>query len=108
MTKLPWHKKNMMTLNPIFTSRMVFAAHKPIRVYGEGEGNVTVSFAVIQIANLDDKEGWALIQKAQDKVQDMLPYVTTIPSYDLCETDDIHPPTKDKLAKRIAENLIKW
>ncbi len=34
-----------MILNPIFTDHMVFAANKPIRVYGEGEGMVCVEFA---------------------------------------------------------------
>ena len=34
-----------MRLNPIFTSHMVFAADKPVRIYGEGEGDITVSMA---------------------------------------------------------------
>ncbi len=34
-----------MKLNPIFTDHMVFAANKPVRVYGEGEGEITVSLA---------------------------------------------------------------
>ena len=34
-----------MKLNAIFASNMVFAANKPIRVYGEGEGTAEISFA---------------------------------------------------------------
>lgn len=35
----------MACLNPIFASHMVFAAQKPVRVYGAGTGEVSVSFA---------------------------------------------------------------
>lgn len=34
----------MIQLNPIFGSHMVFQANKPIRIFGEGEGEVSVSF----------------------------------------------------------------
>ncbi len=34
-----------MKLNAIFASNMVFAANKPIRVYGEGAGTAEISFA---------------------------------------------------------------
>ena len=34
-----------MKLNKIFTSHMVFARNLPIRVYGEGLGNVEIQFA---------------------------------------------------------------
>ncbi len=34
-----------MHINPIFASNMVFAAHQPIRIYGEGEGEAEVTFA---------------------------------------------------------------
>ena len=35
----------MVTLNPIFASGMVMQAGKPVRVFGEGNGNVTVEFS---------------------------------------------------------------
>lgn len=31
-----------MKLNPLFTSHMVFAAGKPIRVFGSGSGHVSL------------------------------------------------------------------
>ena len=34
----------MLKLNQLFTDHMVLAAGKPIRVFGEGEGKVSVSF----------------------------------------------------------------
>ena len=34
-----------MKLNPIFSSHMVFAAKKPIRIYGTGEGKIKITFA---------------------------------------------------------------
>ena len=33
-----------MKLDPLFCDNMIFAENKPIRVFGEGEGDVTVSF----------------------------------------------------------------
>jgi hypothetical protein len=33
--------------------------------------------------------------------------VVTVISRDICETDNIHPPTKDKLAKRLAETIME-
>lgn len=35
----------MLSLNPIFSSHMVFAANKPIRIYGEGCGSAEIHFA---------------------------------------------------------------
>lgn len=66
-------------------------------------------FVVIQLANIDcegiDNEGWARIQKAQLDVCKMRKNVKTVICSDICETFDIHPPTKDKLAHRVAEAL---
>ena len=69
-------------------------------------------FAVVQIADFDAEmakdwgfKGWKLVQKAQAEVVKKRPFVKTVISADICETDNIHPPTKDKLAKRIVEAL---
>ncbi len=65
-------------------------------------------FAVVQIADFINRNdlAWQLVQNAQMKIQTMLPFVKTVESKDVCETDDIHPPTKDKLSKRIADTLL--
>ena len=34
----------MVTLNPIFTNDMILQANKPVRVFGNGTGDVTVEF----------------------------------------------------------------
>ena len=47
----------MACLNPIFASHMVFAAKKPLRVYGTGEGEVSVSF-VGQTRTVTAKGAW--------------------------------------------------
>ena len=67
----------------------------------------TLPFLVIQIADFvgRDGEAWRTIQDAQLKAQAVIPYVKTVISRDVCETDDIHPPTKHILAKRIV-NLL--
>ncbi len=63
--------------------------------------------AVIQIADFDQRRtlGWRLIQEAQAEVGRTVPGVTTIPCADICESDNIHPPTKTLLAERVADLL---
>ena len=64
-------------------------------------------FIVVQIAEYTPRydDGWRAVQKAQLDVQGMRNGVKTVISADVCETDDIHPPTKDKLSRRIADAL---
>ena len=71
--------------------------------------NDSLPFIIIQIAdNINvDALGWRRIQQAQLDVQTKRPWVTTVTCADVCENDDIHPKTKDKLAHRIAAALLK-
>lgn len=64
-------------------------------------------FAVIQIADLDtrDDEGWRGIQRAQERIVELVEEVTVVRSADVCESHDIHPPTKIHLADRIFESV---
>ena len=64
-------------------------------------------FAVVQIADWDerDDDAWHGIQKAQEKITERLDNVFVIKSADVCESFDIHPPTKINLAKRICEYI---
>ena len=69
-------------------------------------------FAIVQIADFDAEMakdwgtiGWKLVQKAQAEAANKRSFVKTVISADICETDNIHPPTKDKLAKRIVKAL---
>lgn len=50
-----------MKLNQLFTHNMVFAAGKPIRVFGEGEGTATVSFCG-NTASAEAKDGKWLVE----------------------------------------------
>lgn len=63
---------------------------------------------VIQIADFDnrDDEAWKLVQQKQYEVQFEVPNVKTVVSADVCETDNIHPPTKHKLSARVADALL--
>ena len=63
--------------------------------------------AVICIADFAprDDEGWHSIQRAQLQAGETIPYVTAVPCADICEKDNIHPPTKHLLAARLAEVL---
>ena len=64
-------------------------------------------FVIVQISDYSARndEGWRAVQKAQEDVQDMLPFVKTVISADVCEDDNIHPKTKHHLANRISQAL---
>ena len=80
-----------------------------IKIWREDFRDMSLKFIVVQIADFFARpdEGWSLIQKAQWDIQSVLPGVKTVISKDVCESDTIHPPTKDKLAERIAEALME-
>ena len=63
-------------------------------------------FAVVQIADLDVRrdEAWKGIQEAQMRIPSLCPGVRTVKCADTCETNTIHPPTKEPLARR----LVDW
>ncbi len=50
-----------MKLNQLFTNNMVFAAGKPVRVFGEGDGTVTVSFCG-NTASAESKDGKWIVE----------------------------------------------
>lgn len=66
-------------------------------------------FCIIQIADFDGRndDNWKRLQQAQIDIQYSRPYVKTVISKDVCETANIHPPTKHLLAHRVAECLMK-
>ncbi len=67
-------------------------------------------FVVVSLADLEDetinKKAWNTVQMAQKEISRILPYVASVTAADVCETNDIHPPTKDKLACKIADSFI--
>lgn len=67
----------------------------------------TLPFIVVQIADWDERTdyGWKGIQIAQQKITERLDNVKVVKSADVCETYDIHPPTKIYLANRIYEAI---
>ena len=78
-----------------------------IRIWRRDLLNDKLPFIVIQIANfIRGGEGWPYIQQAQIDIQSKAPFVKTIISADVCEDDDIHPPTKHKLAERMTKCLL--
>ena len=78
-----------------------------IQVWRGDFGNDRLPFVIVQIADYTPSlnEGWRLVQKAQLDVQNTTAKVKTVISADVCEKDDIHPPTKHLLAGRIADAL---
>lgn len=78
-----------------------------IRIWRRDFMDEGLPFIVVQLADFDGCrcEGWRLVQEAQMAVPAMLPGVQTVISRDVCETYDIHPPTKKLLGERIAAAL---
>ncbi len=78
-----------------------------IRVWRDSFSDASLPFVVVQIADYINRAGepWKNIQKAQYDIQFETCFVKTARSADVCENDNIHPPTKVKLAARIAETL---
>ncbi len=64
-------------------------------------------FVIIQIADFEGRDipEWHEVQEKQKYVCDTVPNCRLVISRDVCETGDIHPPTKHLLARRIAELL---
>ncbi len=60
-------------------------------------------FTAIQIADYTerDDDAWRGIQAAQADAPRTICGLMTVPSADICEKDNIHPPTKDALARRV-------
>ena len=82
-----------------------------INVWREDLKDNNLPFIVIQLADYEneviDKKGWERMQLAQTEVCDLKENVYSVVCRDICEKNDIHPPTKDILSKRIADVLNK-
>lgn len=78
-----------------------------LKVWRKDFKDDTLSFIIIQIADYLSRmrkgPGWEIIQKVQEEIQHEVPYVQTVICRDVCENDDIHPPTKRYLSERIAK-----
>ncbi|MBQ8164025.1 MAG: hypothetical protein IJZ93_06665 [Clostridia bacterium] len=69
--------------------------------------NDTLPFVNVQIADYDerDDEAWHLLQDEQMKASQMIDGTFCVKCADVCEKNNIHPPTKTFLSKRIADLL---
>ena len=78
-----------------------------IRSWREAFCDAELPFIVVQMADCLSRssKAWDMIQEAQLKAQDVIPNVKSVISRDICESDDIHPRTKDLLSKRISDLL---
>ena len=68
--------------------------------------DATLPFTVVQIADLDARrdDAWRGIQAAQLTVPEKCADVNVVKTADISCTNDIHPPDKAPLAKRISES----
>ena len=81
-----------------------------ITAWREDLRDESLPFIVVQLADFGvngNSEEWTLLQQAQLRVPTLVDNVAVVQCADVCEKDDIHPPTKDKLAIRIADAFLK-
>nr|MBQ4318448.1 hypothetical protein [Clostridia bacterium] len=75
-----------------------------IKLWREQFMDEKLRFCIVQIADYTkagSQEYWKMMQQIQAEVPAHIPYTVSVKCADICEKDDIHPPTKWKLAKRI-------
>lgn len=67
----------------------------------------SLPFTIVQIADYVHRPdpSWKAVQEAQLRIPTVVPGVIVVKSADVCETDNIHPKTKDGLSERIAGTL---
>ncbi len=70
-------------------------------------------FVAVQLADLIDEatgkvyDSWVIMKKSQLNLPNICKNTEVVKCADICENDDIHPPTKAPLAMRIAEVLLR-
>ena len=69
----------------------------------------TLPFIVVQIADYIGGHPvyWKQVQEAQLRAQEWIPHVKTVISRDVSEAECIHPYTKEKLAYRLVDAVLK-
>ena len=67
----------------------------------------SLPLVIVQIADYQPRadEGWRMLQAAQERAAAAIPRAFLVRSADVCESDNIHPATKERLAGRIADVL---
>ena len=78
-----------------------------VQSWREAFRNPSLSFTMVQIADYDprDDEAWHSLQRCQLTIPTLIEGVSVVQSADVCESDNIHPRTKDILSVRIAETI---
>jgi len=78
-----------------------------IRIWRRDFKDERLPFVVVQLADYIGRAGapWQNIQQAQARIPSRVDRVQTAVSADVCEDDNIHPPTKIRLARRICDAL---
>ena len=81
-----------------------------IRVWRTDFDDSALPVIVIQLADYQSyirrHEGWQTVQAQQMEIANEVDGVQTVVCRDVCEDDNIHPPTKRYLSERIAKLLI--
>jgi len=72
--------------------------------------NNNIKETIVQIADYDERKndaGWIAIQEAEIEAVKRIDCAELVVCRDVCESNDIHPRTKEKLSLRIAESILK-
>ena len=82
-------------------------AKEMVMAWREAFQNKKLPFVMVQIADFDYRrdESWKALQECQLTIPSLVKNVKVVKSADVCESNDIHPRTKDKLALRIVDAI---
>lgn len=71
--------------------------------------DLELPFVVVEICDFDGRndEGWKAIQSCQQKIVNYCKNVKTVTSKDVCESENIHPANKEKLAQKVSAVLLE-
>ena len=70
----------------------------------------TLPFTIVVLPDYikhEDMPCWEKIKSEQRETAKTVPGVISVETADLCENDDIHPPTKWKISKRLWDEMYK-
>lgn len=71
--------------------------------------DLELPFVVVEICDFDGRndEGWKAIQCCQQKIVNYCKNVKTVTSKDVCDSENIHPANKEKLAQKVSAVLLE-
>ena len=107
MKGIIWYQGESNTTIPeskVYTELLI----RLISSWREDLKDIELPFIVVEICDFDGRndDGWRAIQYCQQEIVNYCKNVKTVTSKDVCESENIHPANKEKLAEKISTALM--